>query len=211
MELCLEQTPDISDDAAGSLDVVSCFLKGYGQSGIFNLQITGFPMTALPMNELTIRLANDLRNLAEQSSAKFDVLKFFANADYARETIERLMTSELSALASLARNAHAALFTVAAEAETEAPAARPAAAPARIARAQTALTPVQRFSAIKDLMTALSVDASGMASFLFILKLEKCSSIGELKNLLPALQKLLIKKRGESAAPVLRQLELLLR
>jgi hypothetical protein len=159
-------------------------------------------MTALVMNESNIALINNLRNVAAKTSTKIDIMKFFSDDDYARSTIKQLTHSEFLPLSEMARNVYEILFG---------PNRRTAVASLSDRREKT-LTSIERFAAIKDLMTNLAVDASGFNSFLFILKLEKCDSIDELKALLPKLRKFLLSKRGEPlAAPVIKQMEILLR
>jgi hypothetical protein len=165
-------------------------------------------MAAISMSELNIGLINELRNVAAKSSVKVDMVKFFAETSYAHDTVEQLMTSESSSLSDLARRAYASFFKTAADFASS---ARASNAPQMEAPRKAPMTQAERFSAIKDMMTHLAVDASRVTSLLFILKLEKCDSIDDLRDMYPALKKLLFKKRGEEAVPVLKQVAALLK
>lgn len=65
-------------------------------------------------------------------------------------------------------------------------------APATLPSAAT-LDPVQRFLETKKLMNEAVVDALGLRSFLFTLKLEKCATLADLQAILPDFGKALSK------------------
>jgi hypothetical protein len=57
-----------------------------------------------------------------------------------------------------------------------------------------------RYAAAKELMNGLVVDAVGLRSLLFVLSLEKTSSLADLAALLPRFEKLVSKSVGPVAA-----------
>lgn len=83
------------------------------------------------------------------------------------------------------------------------------------APAQTAAAPAEgvapplsegeRFRAAQKFMNDSAVDALGLMSFMFTLKLEKCFTVTDLRNLLPDYARAIAKKSGETAAQVLVQ------
>ena len=82
-----------------------------------------------------------------------------------------------------------------------------AAAPAPGARAGTAAAPAQdefaRFRAAKDFMNATIVDALGIKSFFFTLKLEKAAVLADLRALVGPYREALAKAQGEESAKVM--------
>ena len=152
------------------------------------------------LSERNIVLVNSLRNAALKSSSDFNAVKFFADFKYAKECLLRFERSEVPELAALAVRAKESLFRPAPPARPAAsveiapmPAAQPANEPA-------AMTAGERFTATKELMNGLVVDAVGLRSFFFVLKLERCDNAADLKHLLPAFHKLLAKGMGAYAA-----------
>lgn len=154
------------------------------------------------LSERNIVLVNSLRNAALKSSSDFNAVKFFADLSYAKECLVRFERSEVPELAALAVRAKESLFRVAPHPAVlpvaplgvaPLPAALPANEPAAMAVGE-------RFTATKELMNGLVVDAVGLRSFFFVLKLERCASTEDLKDLLPAFHKLLAKGMGGYAA-----------
>lgn len=77
--------------------------------------------------------------------------------------------------------------------------------PAAAAEADPAQAETRRFLAAQKFMNDSAVDALGLMSFWFTLKLEKCFTVTDLRNLLPDYAKAIAKKSGETAAQVLVQ------
>lgn len=65
-------------------------------------------------------------------------------------------------------------------------------------------TDVERFRVAKKFMNDTAVDALGIRSFMFTLKLEKCGTLADLAALAPEYSRLLIKARGVEVAGALR-------
>ena len=62
-----------------------------------------------------------------------------------------------------------------------------------------------RFRAAKDFMNTTIVDAMGIKSFFFTLKLERAGNVADLRELAPAYRQALAKAAGEGEAQVLAQ------
>jgi len=73
------------------------------------------------------------------------------------------------------------------------------------------LDPVARFRAAQQFMNDTAVNALGLKAFFFTLKLEKCSTVDDLKPLAGAYREAIAKGSGEAEAEVLsRRLKVLL-
>lgn len=81
----------------------------------------------------------------------------------------------------------------------------PAAADDVAAPPGAGLSEGERFLAAQKFMNDSAVDALGLMSFMFTLKLEKCFTVTDLRNLLPDYARAIAKKSGETAAQVLVQ------
>ncbi len=152
------------------------------------------------LNDSNIALVNSLRRGAQKASIDFNVVKFFADLDYARTSLARLAGSGNSALVALADEASDSMF------EPTGPAVLAEALPALAART-THTTPKTtrsvdpvRYAAAKELMNGLVVDAVGLRSLFFVLKLERTASLADLGALLPSFEKLVSKSVGAVAA-----------
>lgn len=65
------------------------------------------------------------------------------------------------------------------------------------------VSPAQRFTAAKEFMTATASSTMGLRAFLFILKLEKASTVEDLRALAPDFVEGLRKAAGEEEARIL--------
>jgi hypothetical protein len=65
-------------------------------------------------------------------------------------------------------------------------------------------TDLERFRVAKKFMNDTVVDAIGLRSFMFTLKLEKCATLGDLGQLAPEYARLLVKAKGHEVALALR-------
>lgn len=63
----------------------------------------------------------------------------------------------------------------------------------------------ERFRSAQQFLNDSAVDTLGLMSFMFTLKLEKCFTVTDLRNLLPDYARAIARKSGESAAQVLVQ------
>lgn len=170
--------------------------------------------TALVLNTRTIDLVNSLRNEAAKSKAEFNVLRFFAEPDYASTCLRQLTDSGMPRLASLAREAAATLFsppTLGGDDAAISPgiasaqrAGRPA-APTAVFVEELAPSAARRYTPAKELMNSLAVDAAGLRSVLFVLQLERTSTVNDLQGLLPRFEKLLAKSVGSIAASAMTE------
>ena len=92
------------------------------------------------------------------------------------------------------------------------PGTGPSAATATPAAAAPAGDEFARFRAAKDFMNVTIVDALGIKSFFFTLKLERAGTVADLRELAPAYREALAKSEGEAQAKVLaKRLEDMLR
>lgn len=80
-----------------------------------------------------------------------------------------------------------------------------AVAGAAVPAAEPVLSDGERFLAVQKFMNDSAVDALGLMSFMFTLKLEKCFTLTDLRNLLPDYARAIARKSGETAAQVLVQ------
>jgi hypothetical protein len=154
----------------------------------------------LALSDHNISLVNALRNVARRASFDFNVVKFFADDTYAKASLVRFQNSGHSELAALADQAGDSLL----------PAVEPAPIAGNLASTMAARQvlppkPAQRassmrYAAAKELMNGLVVDAVGLRSLLFVLSLEKTSSLADLAALLPRFEKLVSKSVGPVAA-----------
>lgn len=163
------------------------------------------------LTEYNIVLVNSLRNVALKSSADFNAVKFFADLGYAKDCLSRFEHSGIPELSALARKATDALFGPPAPRAAVVPPQRsvhadvrqpnhPEEAAAPLAAEFKPLTDFQRFMAAKELMNSLVVDAVGLRSFFFVLKLERCNAGPDLAALMPQFQRHLSKGMGAFAA-----------
>jgi hypothetical protein len=149
---------------------------------------------SLALNDNNLMLVNRLRNQALKASNNFDAIRFFAEDDYAKSTLVELMNSANAELRQLAIGARAALFPAPGEAR---PVRDLPIVPAAPAQDPTA---TQRFIAAKELMNSLVVDAAGLRSFFFVLKLEQCNTMGTLGKLMGGFEQTLAKGAGKVIA-----------
>lgn len=89
--------------------------------------------------------------------------------------------------------------------QPQVPAPAPAPAGAAPQEPGAGLSEGERFLAAQKFMNDSAVDALGLMSFMFTLKLEKCFTLTDLRNLLPDYARAIAKKSGETAAQVLVQ------
>jgi len=153
----------------------------------------------LRLNDANLVLVSRLRHAALKSSADFSIASFFDDPVYADACLiafDGCETPELSSLATQVLDARCEVWNEDASSEATA-------SPAT--HAEPRPSSAQRFTAAKELMNGLAVEAVGVRSFFFVLKLETCSTCAELSELLDAFQKLLAKGRGEVAASVMVQ------
>ena len=148
----------------------------------------------LVLNNANILLVNSLRNLALKSASDFNAVKFFSDGGYAKTCLANCARSGVPELAILAAKVSHALFRPAPVQATRLEAG-PSQPPA-----SRSLAPGERFPAAKELMNSLVVDAVGLRSFLFVLKLERAQSCAELVALMVPFQKLLTKGMGDLGA-----------
>lgn len=74
------------------------------------------------------------------------------------------------------------------------------------------MTPADRFIAAHRMMEQTVTEAGGLRSYMFQLKLSKCGTGTELKNLLPEYEKFMVKHLGEGPSQVyLKELNRILR
>jgi hypothetical protein len=152
----------------------------------------------LTLNNDSLVLANNLRGAAMRASNEFNIVHFFADLDYAKTCLAKFASSDVPELATLAAAAARTLFP--GDASGPAKTAATAQSPAETDTGAAGLSAGQRFTAAKELMNGLAVDAVGLRSFFFVLKLEKCGSGKELFGLMDGFQKLLVKGIGETTA-----------
>lgn len=154
----------------------------------------------LALSDQNISLVNALRNVAQRASFDFNVVKFFADDTYAKASLVRFQNSGHSELAALADQAGDSLLP-AIEPTPIAEVLPSVAATRKVAPPKPAqLTSTTRYAAAKELMNGLVVDAVGLRSLLFVLSLEKTSSVADLAALLPRFEKLVGKSVGPVAA-----------
>jgi hypothetical protein len=149
------------------------------------------------LSDRNIALVNSLRRGAQKASIDFNVVKFFADLDYAKTSLARFAGSGNSALVALADEASDSMFEHTVQAVVAE--ALPAVAPSTAARTARSVDPV-RYAAAKELMNGLAVDAVGLRSVFFVLKLESTASLADLAALLPSFEKLVSKSVGPVAA-----------
>jgi hypothetical protein len=154
----------------------------------------------LALSDNNISLVNALRNVARKASIDFNIVKFFADVDYAKSSLARFASSGNSELAALASQATDSLF------QPDAPTQRVEPAPTLDAKAALPAVKVAepmsttRYVAAKELMNGLVVDAAGFRSLLFVLQLEQSASTADLVALLPRFERLVSKTVGPVAA-----------
>jgi hypothetical protein len=149
------------------------------------------------LSDRNIALVNSLRRGAQKASMDFNVVKFFADLDYAKTSLARFAGSGNSALVALADEASDSMFEPTVQAVVAE--ALPAVAARSTPKAAQFADPV-RYAAAKELMNGLVVDAVGLRSLFFVLKLESTSSLADLGALLPSFEKLVSKSVGTVAA-----------
>ena len=157
-------------------------------------------MTAIVLNEHNINLVNSLRNAAMKSSADFNVVKFFAEFEYASARLALFATSGVPELATLAGRVAENLFRQPVERLQPAAQQAPARAQAEPLFVKPLVPSPSRYISAKELMNGLAVDAAGFRSLLFVLQLENTSCTADLVALLPRFQKLLAARVGATAA-----------
>lgn len=145
----------------------------------------------LVLSDHNITVVNALRSAAQKASMDFNVVKFFADVGYAEASLIRFATSGHVDLAALAAKASDSLSRAALP---------PGAAPAPAAMQQAPASPAQRYTAAKELMNGLAVDAAGLRSVLFVLQLERSATLADLAALLPRFETLVSKRVGAFAA-----------
>ena len=149
---------------------------------------------SLALNDYNLVLVNSLRNVALKSSADFNAVKFFADLNYAKTCLVTFAKSGIPELAELAARATEALFNPS-KPLGSLPNAMDVEAPS-----PQALGSGRRFTAAKELMNSLVVDAVGLRSVLFVLKLERCMTSTNLIDLMDPFRKLLTKRVGSVVA-----------
>ena len=149
---------------------------------------------SLALNDYNLVLVNSLRNVALKSSADFNAVKFFADFNYAKACLATFAKSGIPELAALAARANEALFSPSKNHEPLLEIADAKASPLPVLRSG------QRFTAAKELMNSLVVDAVGLRSVLFMLKLERCMTSTNLIDLMDPFRKLLTKRVGSVVA-----------
>ena len=152
----------------------------------------------LILNNDNLVLANNLRGAAMRASNEFNIVRFFADTEYAKTSLAKFAGCDVPELSALASSAARILFPgdISVPIKTVAPAQ----AVPKTSTSAADLSAGQRFTAAKELMNSLAVDAVGLRSFFFVLKLEKCGSGKELFGLMEGFQKLLGKGTGEVTA-----------
>jgi hypothetical protein len=154
----------------------------------------------LELSDRNIAVVNSLRSAAQKASIDFNIVKFFADVDYAQSSLARFASSGNSALAALADKASDSLLRPALPMprfDVTLPLGPPGTQPTRSpAPASSAL----RYTAAKELMNGLAVDAAGLRSVLFVLQLERTTTLADLAALLPRFEKLVGKRVGPVAA-----------
>jgi hypothetical protein len=154
----------------------------------------------LVLSDRNIALVNSLRQGALKASIDFNVVKFFADVDYAKASLARFVGSGNAALVALADQANDSMFEPVIQARmAEVLPAVAAPAVGAALKAAPSFSPA-RYAAAKELMNGLVVDAAGLRSLLFVLKLESSSSLADLVALLPRFEKLVSKTVGPVAA-----------
>lgn len=148
---------------------------------------------ALSLSERNIVLVNSLRNTARKRAIDFNFVKFFADSEYATTCLAKFENSDDAELSTLASMTNESLF----QSFDSDPAGFD---PFEPEEAPRPLSPQRRATAAKELMNGLVVDAVGLRSFLFVLKLERIQAAEDLLPLLPQFERLLTQKAGPIAA-----------
>jgi hypothetical protein len=153
---------------------------------------------SIALSNSNLLLINQLRNAGQKASVPVNIVKFFADGQYAQVTLARCKVSVNAELRRLAGQVERSLFGSTARSNADHD-ATPAATLGDTSQAE-ALNATERFVATKQFMTAAAADAAGLRSFLFVLKLEKTSSVADLQGLLGDFQKVLAKGVGWTIA-----------
>lgn len=156
---------------------------------------------AVVLSTQNIDLVNSLRNEAAKSKAEFNVVRFFAEPEYAATCLRQLAESGMPRLAMLAREASDTLFGASPTTATGRNTTPPGGGAGTSAFVEElAPSAPRRYTPAKELMNGMAVDAAGLRSVLFVLQLERTSTVEDLRALLPRFEKLLSKTVGPIAA-----------
>jgi hypothetical protein len=170
------------------------------QFGVYPPELQKKSAMTLALSDHNISLVNSLRNVAQRASFDFNIVKFFADDDYAKSSLVRFKTSGNSELAALADKAVSSLLQPAVHTRHAEVLPTAAATEVRLAPKAAPAASTVRYAAAKELMNGLVVDAAGLRSLLFVLSLESSSSLADLVALLPRFEKLVSKSVGPVAA-----------